>query len=209
MSDQRSVTHYLIHQRRRARSALHELNIVADMNRAARRRAKQYRNSGNPIMIRRAETVEAQIAARNLVAKIWRDELAKIGRDLMTFADHINAALPTWEMCDLLEVNRVDRASIGAMDGIIEIAYIQSLEDSATHRGSDFKQGPLAQAVMRYISHQLATDAALQAKAHEHLFGKGGMFEFLPTYSRRPDGEFVKNPPKLRLADECDFKGAA
>lgn len=209
MNDQRTVIHYLIRLRRRARSALRELDMVASINRQARRKARQYRESGNPMLARTASNIEANCTMRHMVTRLYREELIKIGRDIMTFADYINAAVPTWALCDVLGVNRADRAEISITDGIVEIAYIHGLEDSAMYRGEDWKQGPLAQSVMCYISHELATNNALQERANEHLFGKGGMFEFLPTYRRRPDGEFVKNPPKLRLADDCDLKGAA
>lgn len=208
MNDQRTVTHYLIRLRRRARSALRALDEVADINRQARRKARQYRESGNPMLARTAAQLEANTTARHVVTRVWREELIRIGRDIMTFADYINATVPTWQLCDVLGVNRVDRAAISATDGIIEIAYILGLEDSTMYRGDDWKQGALARAMMYFFSHELATNKALQEKANEDLFGKGGMFEFLPTYRKTASGEFIRKPPKLRLADECD-KGAA
>ncbi|HIJ31393.1 MAG TPA: hypothetical protein HPP89_07865, partial [Gammaproteobacteria bacterium] len=38
----------------------------------------------------------------------------------------------------------------------------------------------------------------------EYLFGKGGLMEFIPRYQQGENGEMVRMPPNLRLADECD-----
>jgi hypothetical protein len=40
----------------------------------------------------------------------------------------------------------------------------------------------------------------MKKQADAHLFGKGGMFEFMPTYKQNARGEMVRQQPPLRLA---------
>ncbi len=134
-----------------------------------------------------------------------RDLLLKYGQELMECAHLIDASVPQSLLLDLLNVNRADRIKVAPDDGITSIAFVNGLEDSAMYRGRGWKQGPLAQATIRFMNHELIHNQQLQRTANEHLFGKGGMFEFLPTY-RETGGGMVRMPPKLRLADECDAK---
>lgn len=139
---------------------------------------------------------------------MWTDRelLLKHGRELMQYARFIDAAVPQSLLLDLLNVSRADRNDIAPDDGIVEIAFIKGLEDSAMYRGSDSKQGPLARAYMVFMSHELEHNEELKQAAHTSLFGKGGLFEFLPTYQRASSGEMRRQPPNLRLADECDVR---
>lgn len=200
---------YLVDMRFGCRRAVQWIDAASDARHQVERQARLLRETKNPMLIRRAETMEAEIAQSRDAWQPARDYLLRCGRDLMRYSAQINAEIPQAVMLDLLNVNRADRARVSPDDGIIEIAYIDALEDSAMYRGSDWKQGPLAQAVTRYISNELATNDQLQQRAQEHLFGKGGMFEFLPMYRTTGNGTMVRMPPKLRLADECDVKEVA
>ena len=51
--------------------------------------------------------------------------------------------------------------------------------------------------------HAMDTAPEFKNVVMDSLWGKGGMFEFVPSYSRNADGVFVRNPPKLRVADEA------
>lgn len=191
----------LIHSRRAARNALRELERIHQAQRQSRRRARQYRKSGNPILIRNAEVIEARSKEHNPDIKYFSELLVFIGRSVRLFADDIDSLLTTRELFDLLEVNPVDRARVGPTEGFTKIVFVHGLEDSATHRGSWFKDGPLFQAMIEYMNHLTDNDPELRQKMDDGLFGKGGLLEFVPTYRRGPDGDFVRNPPKLRLAD--------
>ena len=205
----RDCMQFLIDRRFACRLVIGMLDAVHLENARARRLARKSRETKNPILIRRAETIETEAAARREAMQQWRDALLAIGRELMELSDGINTALPQGVLLDLLNVNQAERRTIEPGDGIAEIAYIKGLEDSAMFRGNDWKQGPFAQAVNMFMSHELMHNKELQQTAHEHLFGKGGMFEFLPMYKTGGGGEMVRMPPKLRIADKCDVKSEA
>ncbi|WP_244307115.1 hypothetical protein [Azotobacter salinestris] len=48
-------------------------------------------------------------------------------------------------LCDLLNVNPVHRSELRRRTrvGLVEIVFIEGLEDSAEHQGDDWKEGPL------------------------------------------------------------------
>lgn len=201
----REVIQFLITLRRLSRTVCRQIDNLADANRADGRLAKKHRASGNPLMVRSAEVIEARIAERKGVLKTWNDTLVGIGGHVRTLADEIERLVPTNELLDILEVNPVDRAKVGPADGLKEIVFVKGLEDSATNRGSLWKQGPLFEALSRYMMEAIKTNPELERVVTEGLFGNGGMFEFVPTYRFTPAGEFVCNPPNLRLANETDL----
>lgn len=196
----------LIADRRAARHAINEIAKVATSNRAARRLARKNRESGNPILVRNAEVIEARIKGSKDELNTWDELLMLIGGNLLGMADDIDRLIPTRELLDLLEVNPADRSRIGDKAGIKEIVFAHGLEDSATYRDSDTKEGPLFRALMSYTMYLMDSNPELQKKMTDSLFGKDGLCEFMPTYSRTADGTFARNPPKLRLADETDLK---
>jgi len=157
-------------------------------------------------MVRRADLLENDLAEPEERVLAINDMMLDLGKLLVDCSKSFDLSVPQSMLLDLLVVNRVDRTSINPGDGIIEIVYAHALEESATFRGSDWKQGPLAQAVMAYFTHQMIHNEEFKQKADECLFGKGGMFEFLPFYKIGGDGQMVQQPPRLRLADECDIK---
>lgn len=182
------------------------LDGVGDENRRDMRQARKYLDSKNPILTRRAETIEVEVKRRNEVARECREQMIAYGRELFDFSSYIDTSVPQSLLLDLLNVNLADRCKVSPSDGFLEIVQIKSLEDSAMYRGAyGWKQGPLTQAMTRFASHEMLHNERIKQAMHEHLFGIGGMFEFLPTYSRMPDGEFVRNPPKLREACDADI----
>lgn len=209
MTTTRGCLAFLLDRRFACRITIRLLDAIHDANHRDRRQARKFRETKSPILVRRAETLEAEVRRRGDAMKNDHDLLLKWGRELMELSSYIDAAVPQSLLLDLLNVNRADRHKVSPDDGITAIAYINGLEDSAMYRGSDWKQGPLAQAFTRFMSHELMHNDQLQQTAHEHLFGKGGMFEFLPTYRQTTGGDMVRLPPKLRLADECDAKDEA
>lgn len=202
----RQLINFLAIQRRSVRLALRNVNAMVDCNMAEARLVKKYRASGNPFLIRNSETIEARIAARRKDIASWNDMVLNIGHRLWAFADYIDHLIPISELFDILEVNPVDRTKVCATEGFKEIVFVRGLEDSATHRESDWKEGPLFEAMVRWMMHCMDTSPDLKNRITDGMFGKGGLFEFVPTYSRTTSGEFKRNPPKLRLADETDLR---
>lgn len=192
---------FLITSRRTARRAIHELSEAHAALRALRRQARKHRDSGNPVLARNAEVIESRIAEIKKDVALYDELLTLIGHNLRGMADDIERLIPTPELLDILEVNPVDRAGLSADAGLREIVFINGLEDSATHRASETKEVPLFRALLSSMMASLEKDQELQRKMNEKLFGKGSPLEFVPTYSRAADGSFVRNPPKLRLAD--------
>lgn len=195
---------FILDRRYACRKMICVLDKLHAINRRESRAARKWRETKNPILIRRAEIIESDVKARSDSMQEARDSLIRFGHDVMTAADFIDAAVPQSLLLDVLNVNHADRKKVSPGDGVVAIAYIHGLEDSAMNQGSDWKQGPLAQAITRFISNELIHNEALNKSAIEYLFGKGGMFEFLPTYKQSGDGNMIRQPPKLRLADECD-----
>ncbi|MFC0710017.1 hypothetical protein [Azorhizophilus paspali] len=71
--------------------------------------------------------------------------LASFGRRLMRERQRISETLGFDDLCDLLNVNPVHRGALcrRAGAGFAEIVFIEGLEDSAEHQGTDWKDGPL------------------------------------------------------------------
>lgn len=205
----RGIVNFLISSRRLCRSICRSIDDLADANQADRRVAAKHRQSGGPLLIRNAEVIESRIATRRSEIRTWDEILASYGGLLRSIADEADQLIPRNELLDILEVNPVDRAKLKPGDGFSRIVFVHGLEDSATNRSSLFKQGPLFQAMSCHMISVVKSDPELSRTMTAGLFGKGGMFEFLPTYRRNEKGEFVRNPPKLRVADECDVAGGA
>lgn len=203
--NKRDCVSLLIHERRLARLAIRNIEAVLEVNRADRRQAKKYRASDNPLLIRNAEVIDARIAERENELTGWEHALVCSGYCIRELTAEIDRLIPINELFDILEVNPVDRSKVGSTAGFKEIVFVHGLEDSATYRDGYFKEGPLFRALMLCMEDMMKTNHALQQKITDSLFGKGGMLEFVPTYSRTPDGHFERNPPKLRMADEVDL----
>lgn len=196
----------LIYQRMNCRTAIRLIDKEHTAQRQLLRQARKLREAKNPLFDRRANTLEAEAKRHDEERELMRNVLMRMGAESMACATDFDAAIPQPLLLDLLNVNRADRHRVQPGDGFREIVFINGLEDSAMHRGSDFKEGPLAQAFLSFMCHELEHNEQLKQAADEHLFGKGGMFEFLPTYKRNERGEMVRQPPKLRLADKFDTK---
>ncbi|HIJ22761.1 MAG: hypothetical protein HON68_02720 [Gammaproteobacteria bacterium] len=195
---------YLVDRRFSCRVYTGILDSLHDQSHKERRDARLFRESGNPILIRRADVLEERTDQRRTQTQAINQKLLEIGHELMEFSVHIDHHLSQSQILDLLNVNIVERSQVSPEDGVIQIAYARNLEDSAMFRGSDWRQGPLAQAITSFMQHELLHNEELQESASEYLFGKGGLMEFIPRYQQGENGEMVRMPPNLRLADECD-----
>lgn len=201
---------FVIDRRWSCRRLVGALEPCHETSRAVGRKARRLRETKEPMLIRRADVIEASMVPLRDTMRSINQRLVEFGRELMRVASFVNAQLPQPALLTLLNVNRADCVDLPPEAGLIEITHIYCLEDSAMHRDSDLVRGPLGQAISRFMNHELLHNEKLAAAMHEHVFGKGGMFEFVPTYRMGPGGEMIRQPPKLREADaNCDSKPEA
>lgn len=121
---------------------------IHDQRHALRRLARLMRERG-PFAQRRADELEQQAdsyGAEHLA--MARPVLLAYGQSLIHDRDGYMAALGFDAVCDLLNVNRVEREQ-ARTEGVADLAglvFIHNLEDSASHLGEDSKRGPLFEA---------------------------------------------------------------
>ncbi|MNG17146.1 hypothetical protein D3C84_1011110 [compost metagenome] len=103
-------------------------------------------------------------------------------------------------VCDLLNVNRVEREQARA-EGVADLAemiFVRNLEDSASHRGEDWKRGPLFDAC-------LAAMAEFMRRTPRHLrpdpFAPGGPLYGVLTMQVHPDDSMTTKRPALVVHD--------
>ncbi len=142
LRDSLTIARQVLRQLCAAREAIH------DERHALRRKANQLRRH-LPFTRLAVERMEQQ--ARDHRAdelKLLRPVLLAYGQSLIHDRDGYMAALGFDTVCDLLNVNPVEREQARA-DGVDDLAgliFVHNLEDSASHRGEDSKRGPLFEA---------------------------------------------------------------
>lgn len=162
--------------------------------------AAKLEKDGTPFDADRINKAQTEAQELELFCSRRHELIKQCGRILAEFAPAIDAVLTLQERCDLLNINVADRAGLTENDGIVYLIHVHHLEDSAEHRGEDFATGPMHWALTLFFVDWLCDTKEGKQVADEHLWGPGGMFEFLPTYTRQADGSFTRNPPPLRLA---------
>ena len=121
---------------------------IHDERHALRRKANKLRQF-EPFTKQQADALEQQ--ARNHGAEqlaMLRPVLLAYGQSLIHDHDGYMAALGFDAVCDLLNVNTVEREKAQA-EGVADLGglvFVHNLEDSASHRGEDSKRGPLFEA---------------------------------------------------------------
>lgn len=114
---------------------------------------------------------------------------------LIQMAPALDQVTTLAERFDLLNVNVADRDEIDdTHNGIIELAAVYGLEDSASHRGEEGKNGALATAINAVMIDFLCKTPEGKAVG-DKLFEPGGLLGDIPMYTERPDGTLR---PKLR-----------
>lgn len=207
LTTQRGCMFALAELRHCARYAAITADALHALNRADSRAERILRERGGPFDLRQADVIAARIKHRREVTEPSRAERRRIGETLFGIASEVDAMVPRDVLLDLLNVNPVDRAKLEDGDGLVEIVFGRGLENSAEHRHKDYRDGPLFQAAQARCMHEMIHNCALRQSMDDALFGKGGMFEFLPRYTQQPDGTMRRLPPPLRAAD-ADVDGA-
>lgn len=126
---------------------------------ALRRQARLMRERG-PFAQRRAEELE-QLADSHGAEQLAlsRPVLLAYGQSLIHDRDGYMAALGFDAVCDLLNINTVEREQARA-EGVADLAgliFTHNLEDSASHRGEDTKRGPLFEACFAAMAEFIRT----------------------------------------------------
>lgn len=168
--------------------------------RKASRVARKLRVRGSPFDRARIEMFEASAEESRNAVRGLNSILMDCGRWLLEFAPYLDAALTLEERLDLLGVNAADRARLAEADetGIVAIVAVYGLEDSATYRGSEFKDGPMAAAINKVLVDFMCNHEQGQQVAHS-LFEAGGLFDGVPRYAVGQDGALKRMPPRLCL----------
>jgi len=165
------------------------------------RQIRVLRARGDAMSRRRADVLQERVDGYQEALKPYREQLVDLGGRLFWCAPYIDKAVPQDVLLDLLNVNHVDRSQLKATDGIEMVVFGHGLENSAETRGRDFLDSPLFQACHSHFARELATNRKLKEATDSMMFGAGGIFEFLPTYTQQADGSMKRNPPRLRIAD--------
>lgn len=179
--------------------------------RTAKRKIEILQATKSPFIKRQVEALEQEAKEAHSSYKDLKALLIDVGELLVKCSHLIDGSTTLEQRCQLLNVNVADRGGLTEDAGIIELIYAHSVENSAENRGKEKCSGPLRAAVLEFIRHQLIHNEEFKDMAHNKLFGTGGMFEFVPSYSQQPDGTMKRNLPKLREAvpEDADRANAA
>lgn len=194
---------FLIRIRRNVRDATlrkeHLLRTAIGHERAIR----LMRSSGNPFDQHRIGVRESQAKLLRKVAGDNRQLLQDFGRLLIDTAPLIDQTLTLAERCDLLNINRADRADLTDEDGIVQLVYLKRLEDSAFYRSKEDWgfDGPLYNA-MSLVFIDFLCNHPEGKKLGDSLFEPGGLLAGVPKYRQLPDGSMERMPPRLQVVGD-------
>jgi hypothetical protein len=185
--------------RRTARVLLRSRQRWAACSRSARRALARTdsRHGSASIFVRRR--LRAVIAEAQQEIRKANDSLRKVGEILMKIIAPIVDHFTSLEQrCDLLNVNVVDRCKLPPSAGIVEIASVHALEDSASTRCDDFKSGPFFESIYLVLVDFLSNHPEGHAVG-DTLFEPGGLLASLSCYNRLPDRAMKRRRPVLRI----------
>lgn len=173
---------------------------VCDIRHALRRKARKLRQH-LPFTAQRVEALELLAHDYNAdrLASV-RTILVAYGESLILDRDGYMDALGFEAVCDLLNVNRVDREQARA-EGVADLSglvFIHNLEDSASHRGEDTKRGPLFEACYAAMGEFIRT--APEGTLPDP-FAPGGPLYGAPVHELHPDGSMTTKRPALVVHD--------
>lgn len=131
---------------------------------------------------------------------ITRRVLAGYGALLIRDPEGTAAALGFDSLCDVLNVNTVEReqARREGLTSLEELAFVYGMEDSAERRDDSWKDGPLFNACHAALAQFIKeTPRALLPDP----FGPGGPLYGVPVRVLHPDGTIITKRPDLTLHD--------
>ncbi|ASL27873.1 hypothetical protein ACG10_17320 [Azotobacter chroococcum] len=190
----------LIVARRVLRRVCAYREAIHDERRALRRKANQLRQHlpFTKLAIHSLEQQASDYGAEQMEAT--RQVLMSYGEELLHDRAGYLAALGFDGLCDLLSVNPVEREQV-RREGVADLAdliFIHNLEESASHRGEDFKSGPLFEACFAAMGEFIRT---APEGALPDPFGPGGPLYGAPVRMAQPDGTVTIKRPDLTAHD--------
>ena len=180
-----SATTQLITVRRTCRAIAHQLDSIRSERSAMRREAGKLK-AFMPFTRQAIADLEQRAQEHREAERSGaRNVLAELGRSLMFDREGLADALGFDRICDLLNVNTVEReqARQEGISSLENLVFIHVLEDSAERRGQDWSDAPLFNACH-------AAMANFIKECPEHLLPD----PFAPGEVFGP-----KLPPKLRM----------
>lgn len=189
--------YFIAFVRRNARQVFKELEHCRFVASRHRRNAKVFKEQNSPFNAARisSELESAEYFQKRI--EIIRESIFKLGQILVNAAPTVDAATTLEQRCDILNINRADRGKIKHGSRLIDLIFVDRLEDSAVKR-SEYENGPLYELAFSVFSDFLMNHPEGR-KLGDSLFEPGGMFEGVPMYKMAADGTMVRQPPRLRV----------
>jgi hypothetical protein len=188
---------FLIMARRDIRKTVQALSSKREEAQQCRRKARVLKQRGGPFDAARIALLERMADDISDGCKPLTENLKQSGMFLAEVAPLFDAGTTLAQRCEILGVSVVDRDVLTEADGLHQIVFAHGLEDSASSRGEDWKNGPLFQALSRVFMDFLLNSEEGK-RLGDSLFETGGMFADVPMYTRAPDGTITRQPPRLR-----------
>lgn len=184
------------------------LEMVWDEIRTIRRFMKKI-DAESPFNSARLFAANAELARLEGQRDQAKDIECKIGRLIIDTGRELDALLSFDQMCDLLEVNQMERAEIAQCEftdkrDFMTITSVFGYEHSAMHRGEHRMSGAVYWAIQKEVMRVMFdTPEGREAsdRMSKELFNPGGMFHGVPTYYRQSDGTFVRKSADLTVHD--------
>ncbi|MFZ6726948.1 hypothetical protein ACO0K2_15750 [Undibacterium sp. MH2W] len=188
----------LIAIRHKIRKTVKTLNTARDEAYQYGRKARQLKGYNSPFYAGRIAELEQTASAIHKGMESTNAALKAWGYLLMDISHMLDTCTTLAQRCELVNVNVSDRGDLTESDSLAHIIFVHGLEDSAEHRGKDFKEGAMFEALQLVFMDFLTNTEEGQAVG-DSLFEEGGLFESIPTYKQDKEGNMQRQPPALKL----------
>ena len=188
----------LIRLRYNIRKAVDSLNAARDEAYQYGRKARQLKGYDSPFYAGRIAELEQTASAIYKEMESTRETLKAWGYLLTDISHMLDTCTTLAQRCELVNVNVADRGDLTESDSLVHIIFVHGLEDSAEHRGKDFKEGAMFEA-LQLVFMDFLTNTEEGKALNDSLFEDGGLFESIATYTKDNDGNLKPLPPKLSL----------
>lgn len=187
-----------------------EIRDISLSQRICKRAAKKLR-AASPFNKARADQTEAQATDLEDVRKTSFRLRESLGRMLIDIGKELDRTLSFDQICDLLEVNSLEREEIRSTNltedrDFMIIASVFGYDHSATYRAPDHvrRDGVVYWSIQWEIM-RVMFDTPEGRKASDEVWQKalepGGPLYGMPTYYQDADGSMVRKSPDLIVHD--------
>jgi len=186
--------------RRHVRRLVDEQIHLRQEGRTLHRKARKLKDQAHPFDHARIASLDAKAEMLQQEAHEYSTEIKEAANLLIQLSKLITPLTTLEERFDMLNVNIADRDVCDRTDdtSIVALAAVYGLEDSAMHRGSDWKKGQLAHAFNEVFIDFLCNTQEGKVVG-KTLFEPGGLLESVPMHQTQPDGTLKRMPPRLRV----------